>query len=69
MKNGHTDAFLLTKANRKVCDALRAINDAADAIGEMAAYYNASDIFHASTVEKYNKLISAALTLKEYQTR
>ena len=61
------DSAKLTKANKAVIKALRAIEEAADAIGEMPAYYQKSDIFHASTVAKYNKLITAAQILGEYQ--
>ena len=62
------DSAKLTKANKAIFKALRAINEASEAIGEMAAYYDKSDIFHASTVQKYNKLITAAEILGEYQS-
>lgn len=64
-KQINDDAAKLTRAYKDIERALREIEKAADELGEMIAYYDERDVFHTSTVEKYNHLITAAQILDE----
>lgn len=66
MEKAHTDEYLFNHASRKIDEAKKAIADALDALGTSTAYYDASDIYHAATVARYNHLITASAILSEY---
>ena len=55
------------KASAHIEKALRELNAAAELLGDTDEYNNRADIFHASTVSKYNGIITAALKLNEAQ--
>ena len=63
MKKAHTDEYLFNHANRKIDEAKKAIAEALEALGTTTVYYDASNIYHAATVAKYNHLITAAHTV------
>lgn len=66
MKKAHADQYLFNHASRKIDEAKKAIADALEALGTTAVYYDASNIYHAATVAKYNHLTTALLILSEY---
>ena len=55
------------KAQKEIVKALRALNNAAEAISNMPEYTDSKSIFHAHTVSQYNNIITAALKLNEAQ--
>lgn len=56
------------KAKEQITKALKALEAAAELIGDTHEYNTPSDIFHGSTVKAYNNIITASLILNEVQT-
>jgi len=55
------------RAQKELVKALRALNNAAEIIAAMPEYTDSTSIFHAQTVNQYNRIITAALTINEAQ--
>lgn len=57
----------IEKAQNELTKALRALNNAAELIENTPEYRDSTSVFHAQEVNRYNRIITAALTLNEAQ--
>ena len=55
------------KAQKELVKALRALNAAAEIIEALPDYNNRASIFHAQTVNQYNRIVTAAGIINEAQ--